>query len=263
MRRFTPMLAAMFTALLVACGSSSPSYVETDPLAVEAAQLYRFDPQSFAGTLEGGAYIGVINLHGQVLAYVCDGGVGVSRWFKGTFREGRLEATSPDGSTISAVLGSAGLQGSVGRATARESFSAVEVGQPAGLWLAVGGLDRVADGSAAEALHTVGWVVLPGGSQRGAANTPGGPRPAGVLDPATGQNGHGSLALNVESSRAERVRAAATYVDGRFISDECGNYLAFEQHARRSGSDSANRYWGLIGWATQCFGAYGSMSQFL
>lgn len=62
MRKSRLMLAAIFTALLGACGSSSPPDVETDPLAVEAAQLHSFDPQSFAGKLGGGAYVGVINL---------------------------------------------------------------------------------------------------------------------------------------------------------------------------------------------------------
>jgi hypothetical protein len=267
MRTITTALLVILTTLLGAC-SSAPQHLETDPLAIEAAQLHSFEPQSFAGKLERGAYIGIINLRGQVLAYVCDGAdgkVSVSQWFRGTLIGGTLEASHPNGSTLSAVLSKAGeLRGSVDVVGAkRQSFSAAEVSRPAGLWLAVGNLKQAFEGTEPlETLHTVGWIVLSDGSQRGAADTPSSLRAASLLEPTSGQNTNGSLAVNVEVSEAARVRANI-YIKGRVISDKCHSYLSFEQYARQSGSGSSNRYWGIIGWATQCYNDFGSMNYFL
>jgi|UniRef100_A0A7C3HDL0 hypothetical protein len=267
MRTLTTIILVVLTALLGAC-SSAPQFVEADPFAVQAAQLHSFAPQNFAGELESGSYIGIINLRGQVLAYVCDGTDGkasVSQWFRGTMTGGSLEASHPNGSTLSATLAKAGeLRGSVQIAGAkRESFTAVEVSGPAGLWLGVGNLERAFEGiDPLETLHTVGWIVLPDGSQRGAANTPGGLQAASLLDPTSGQNANGSLAVNAKNTEAAGVRAAI-YVKGRIVDDKCYSFVSFEYYARRTGGNSPNRYWGIIGWVTQCFNEYGSINFFL
>jgi hypothetical protein len=107
-------------------------------------------------------------------AYLCDG-ANVESWLKGTALDGTVELTSKDGATtLTAGLQGEALAGTITVAGQKQDFSIAVAAPPAGLYRGEGGET------------TVGWIILPDGTQVGIARTPGGTAPAPALDPAKG-----------------------------------------------------------------------------
>jgi len=110
----------------------------------------------------------------EAAAYLCDG-ANVEAWLAGTAVDGRLDLTSKDGtSTLSGGLDGQALTGSVTLAGQELQFSIAAAPAPAGLYR----------GEGADA--TIGWIVLPNGTQVGIATSKAGSKPAPALDPAAG-----------------------------------------------------------------------------
>jgi hypothetical protein len=125
----------------------------------------------------------------EAAAYLCDG-ANVEAWLAGTAVDGRLDLTSKDGtSALSGGLDGQALAGSVTLAGQELQFSIAAAPAPAGLYR----------GEGADA--TIGWIVLPNGTQVGIATSPAGSTPAPVLDPAAG-------AVTVEGTRVTAAKVA-------------------------------------------------------
>jgi hypothetical protein len=205
----------VLAGLLGACQSSSPvvsRIVIDDPLLLEIAQIRTHRPDTFVGKVDGtDAFIAVVKLQQQVIAYVCDGtpgGVTVSKWFQGTLKDGQLNAKATDGSSLTGTLAGTTLNGSVSIADALRAFTSTDAPSPAGLWLTVGtdDFDEIANARERKLpfenldLLRVGWIVLPDGSQRGAINKKTGTTIAEPVNTSNGNNSSGETALNLEST---------------------------------------------------------------
>jgi hypothetical protein len=130
----------------------------------------------YAGEDTGGAMaIAVAVKGGEASAYLCDGAA-VESWLRGTAADGTVELTSKDGTTtLSAGLSGTDLTGTLSVGGAPEiDFTIPVAAPPAGLYRGEGGET------------TVGWIILPDGTQVGIASSPAGDRPAPPLDPAKG-----------------------------------------------------------------------------
>ena len=233
----------VLAGLLGACQSSSPVVprIVIDPLLLEIAQIRTHRPDTFVGKVDGtDAFIAVVKLQQQVIAYVCDGtpgGVTVSKWFQGTLKDGQLNAKATDGSALTGTLAGKNLNGSVGVAGALRAFSSTDAPSPAGLWLTVGtdDFDEIANAHERKLpfenldLLRVGWIVLPDGSQRGAINKKTATVIAEPVNTNNGNNSSGETALNLESTPTNNLAAlkfaigtkcqrlagtVSTYVDG-------------------------------------------------
>jgi hypothetical protein len=107
-------------------------------------------------------------------AYICDGAA-VEAWFRGVATDGRVDLATGDGaSRLQAALDGPNLTGSVTIGGQDVPFTIGVAAPPAGLY-------RGSDG-----VTTVGWIILPSGSQVGIANTEGEREPAPELDPDEG-----------------------------------------------------------------------------
>ena len=108
---------------------------------------------------------------GRAVAYVCDGRR-LEAWLTGTFTAGQLALRSRTGERL---VGTASAKAATGSFTLRGrtlTFAASPAGPPAGLY-------RTKNNSS-----TIGWIVLPDGSQVGIDND-GTPAPAPRLDPVS------------------------------------------------------------------------------
>jgi hypothetical protein len=208
--------------LLAACHSSSPEVtpvVIDDPLLLEVAQIRTHSPDTFVGKVDGtNAFIAVVKLQKQVIAYVCDGtpgGVIISKWFQGTLKDGQLDAKATDGSSLTGTLTGKTLNGSVSISGALRAFGSTDVPSPAGLWLTVGAgdFDEIANVREQRLpfenldLLRVGWIVLPDGSQRGAINKKTGTVIAEPVNTSNGDNSSGETALNMETTPTNNLAA--------------------------------------------------------
>ncbi|MCT2581660.1 hypothetical protein [Actinophytocola gossypii] len=129
----------------------------------------------YAGEVDGGPMTIAVAVKGeQAAAYLCDG-ANVESWLQGTARDGRLDVRSKDGTNrVVATLDGRDLTGTATVAGQELPFTAGEAKAPAGLYR----------GEGAEA--TIGWIVLPDGTQVGIATGPGGSEPAPRLNPERG-----------------------------------------------------------------------------
>ena len=212
----------MVLAGLAACSSSSPEVqpvVIDDPLLLEIAQIRTHSPDTFLGKVDGtDAFIAVVKLQQQIIAYVCDGtpgGVTVSKWFQGILKDGQLAAKAKDGSSLTGTLTGQNLNGSVSIAGASRLFSSINAPSPAGLWMTVGvnDFDEIAKFREQKLplenldLRQVGWIVLSDGSQRGAINKKTETVTAEPVNTGNGDNSSGETALNLESSPTNKLAA--------------------------------------------------------
>ncbi len=107
-------------------------------------------------------------------AYICDG-ASVEAWFRGVAADGRVDLATGDGANrLQAALDGPNLTGSVTIGGQDVPFTIGVAAPPAGLY-------RGSDG-----VTTVGWIILPSGSQVGIATTDGQREPAPELDPDEG-----------------------------------------------------------------------------
>lgn len=133
--------------------------------------------QVYAGTAveSKGLAIAIAVKGDKAAAYLCDGSQ-IEAWLKGSVKDGVLNVTAADDSAfLTAKLAEdGGLEGEGETAGAEFTFDLDVAEPPAGLY-------RGEVGNA-----TIGWIVLPDGSQVGIASSPDGSGPAPELDPEQG-----------------------------------------------------------------------------
>ncbi|GAB1514076.1 hypothetical protein [Actinophytocola sp. KF-1] len=130
----------------------------------------------------------------EAAAYLCDGAK-VESWLRGTAVDGTVRLTSKDGATtLTGELVDKDLNGTVSIAGQQQQFSLAVAKAPAGLYRGEGGVT------------TLGWILLPDGTQVGIARSASGTAPAPALDPAKG-------AVTVDGTRitAEKVSGETTF----------------------------------------------------
>ncbi|MEU4191600.1 hypothetical protein AB0E69_06870 [Kribbella sp. NPDC026611] len=147
--------------------TTEPTATVTPSRATPAAQVV-----VYVGRTAGReATLAVAVKGGRAVAYVCDGRR-VEAWLTGTFTNGQLALRSKTGDRLT---GSATAKTAAGELTVRGRalrFTASLAGPPAGLY------------RARNSKSTIGWIILPDGSQVGIDND-GTPDAAPRLDPAT------------------------------------------------------------------------------
>ena len=109
---------------------------------------------------------------GRAAAYLCDGR-SVEAWLTGTVTAGRLALRSKAGDQLAGTVAAEGVTGTVSVRGRQVSFTIDKADPPAGLY------------RAKTSSNTIGWIILPDGSQVGIDND-GTPAPAPPLDPASG-----------------------------------------------------------------------------
>src|SRR5688572_8195200 len=114
--------------------------------------------------------IAVAVLGSQAAAYFCDGR-NVEAWFRGTAEGGNITLKSKSGATLNAELDGTEIKGTVQVENDTVEFEIGEAKQPAGLYRARG------------SKTTIGWIVLPDGSQVGIRTTGPDSSAAPQLDP--------------------------------------------------------------------------------
>ncbi|OLF14950.1 hypothetical protein [Actinophytocola xanthii] len=149
----------------------------------------------YAGEVDKGPMTIAVAVKGEeAAAYLCDGAT-VESWLQGSAVDGRLDLKSKDGKNR--VVGSLQGRNLTGKVTVggRElPFTAPVATAPAGVYR----------GEGAEA--TIGWIILPDGSQVGIAKSRGGSEPAPRLDPAKG-----AVTLDGQRIEADKVAGDTTF----------------------------------------------------
>jgi hypothetical protein len=121
----------------------------------------------------------------KAAAYVCDGR-SVEAWLTGTHTAGRLALRSKAGDQLVGTLAVNAVTGTVTVRGRQWSFTIDKAAPPAGLY------------RAKTSSNTIGWIVLPDGSQVGIDND-GTPAPAPPLDPASASATVGGTAVTATS----------------------------------------------------------------
>jgi hypothetical protein len=122
---------------------------------------------------------------GRAAAYVCDGR-SVEAWLTGTLTAGRITLRSRAGDQLVATLATEAVTGTITVRGRQLSFTIDKADPPAGLY------------RARTSRNTIGWIVLPDGSQVGIDND-GTPAPAPPLDPASSTATVGGAAVTAAS----------------------------------------------------------------
>jgi len=129
------------------------------------------DKVVYAGrTDDKGAAIAVAVLGDQAAAYLCDGR-NVESWLRGTAEDGELKLRAKNGDRLEATLNGSKITGEIEVGDEKLEFTIGEAKRPAGLYRA-----RGSD-------TTIGWIVLPDGSQVGIQTSKGESEAAPTLDP--------------------------------------------------------------------------------
>ncbi|MFI7062365.1 hypothetical protein ACIBL3_15380 [Kribbella sp. NPDC050124] len=154
--------------------SPSPEVPQTTPPPSPTATPSRQQVVAvFTGRTTGGeATLAIAVKGGRAVAYVCDGR-SVEAWLTGTHDGGRLALRSKSGERLSATQSAEAVTGTVTVRGRQLSFTIDKADPPAGLY------------RARTSRNTIGWIVLPDGSQVGVDND-GTPAPAPPLDAASG-----------------------------------------------------------------------------
>jgi hypothetical protein len=121
----------------------------------------------------------------RAVAYVCDGRR-VEAWLTGTHTAGQLALRSKAGDRLAGILATDAVTGTVTVRGRQLSFTINKAAPPAGLY------------RGKTSSSTIGWIVLPDGSQVGIDND-GTPAPAPALDPASGTATVGGTAVTATS----------------------------------------------------------------
>ena len=170
-----------------------PPASTTEPPAPPKAQ---FPAEAvYAGRAEGTKLAIAVAVKGdEAAAYLCDG-ARVESWLRGTAVDGVVSLKSKDGkTTLTAELIDKNLNGTVTIAGQEHQFSLDVAKAPAGLYRGKNGVS------------TLGWILLPDGTQVGIARTASGVAPAPPLDPA-----RGSVTVNGTRVTAEKVSGETTF----------------------------------------------------
>lgn len=125
----------------------------------------------YAGrTDDGSVAIAVAILGQRAAAYLCDGNQ-VEAWLRGTVSGDEVSLAGKNGETLEAKLDGSALSGDVEIGDEKHDFTLREAKPPAGLYRAKG------------SKTTIGWIVLPDGSQVGIQTTGETSSPAPQFDP--------------------------------------------------------------------------------
>jgi hypothetical protein len=125
----------------------------------------------YAGrTDDDSAAIAVAVLGNRAAAYLCDGN-DVEAWFRGKVVRDEISLTSKGGASLQAKLVHGGLEGKIKLNAEELAFTIGQAEPPAGLYRARG------------SKTTIGWIILPDGSQVGIQTTGEESAPAPKLDP--------------------------------------------------------------------------------
>jgi hypothetical protein len=152
----------------------------------------------FAGhTRKSGPAFAIAVLDGQAAAYFCDG-VSAESWLTGETEDGAFSLTGKGSDAASGRLAHHALVGKVTVQGQTYRFSIPNAKPPAGLYRAEAGGET-----------TIGWIILPDGSQVGIESDGGATQPAPPLTPGS------TVAVGGEQVEAEKVEG-----DTEFGSDE-------------------------------------------
>ncbi|MGB3444077.1 MAG: hypothetical protein WBA97_35520 [Actinophytocola sp.] len=155
-----------------------------------------FPPDAvYAGPAAEGPLTVAVAVQGdEAAAYLCDG-ANVESWLKGSAVEGTVDLKSKDGATtLTGELVGETLNGTITIAGQQQQFSVAAAPAPAGVYRGKG------DGT------TIGWIILPDGTQVGVARSASGTAPAPPLDPAKG-----AVTINGKRVGAEKVSGETTF----------------------------------------------------
>ncbi len=143
---------------------------------------------------DGNLAIAVAVKGDEAAAYLCDG-ARVESWLRGTAVDGTVNLTAKDGATtLTGELIDGNLNGTVSVAGQERQLSLAVAKAPAGLYRGEGGAT------------TLGWILLPDGTQVGIARGASGTAPAPALDPAKG-----SVTVGGKRVTAEKVSGETTF----------------------------------------------------
>ncbi|GAB3448247.1 hypothetical protein [Actinophytocola sediminis] len=165
--------------------------VPAEPPAEQPPAAQQFPAEVvYAGKVDQGPMTIAVAIKGEeAAAYLCDGAQ-VESWLQGTAKDGRLDLKSKNGANrVVATLDGKNLAGTATVAGKELKFSAPVAKAPAGVYR----------GEGAEA--TIGWIVMPDGTQVGIATSNGRSEPAPMLNPAKG-------AVTVDGKRVEADKVA-------------------------------------------------------
>ena len=170
-----PSAAATTAASSPTSASAAPSPSATAPASPSASedQDEQFPDQVvYAGRTEDGTIaVAIAVLGNKAAAYLCDG-ESVESWLRGTVDGDQISLRNKNGSTeLEAKLDDGRLEGKIDLDGDELEFTVAEAKKPAGLYRARG------------AKTTIGWIVLPDGSQVGVQTTGEESTPAPELDP--------------------------------------------------------------------------------
>ncbi|WP_327635119.1 hypothetical protein OHB24_34720 [Kribbella sp. NBC_00482] len=130
------------------------------------------DPAVYVGRTAGREATVAVAVKGtKAVAYICDGSR-VEAWLTGTFTAGQFVLRSRTGERLTGVATAKTASGELTLRGRSLRFTATLAGPPSGLY------------RAKNSTSTIGWIVLPDGSQVGIDND-GTPAAAPPLDPAT------------------------------------------------------------------------------
>ncbi|MEV5961457.1 hypothetical protein AB0L70_06805 [Kribbella sp. NPDC051952] len=121
----------------------------------------------------------------KAAAYICDG-QSLEAWLTGTYTAGQLNLRSKTGERITATLSKNAVTGTLTLSGKTLRFTIAQAGPPAGLY------------RAKNSKSTIGWIVLPDGSQVGIDND-GSPAAAPRLDPTSRQATVGGASVTAQS----------------------------------------------------------------
>lgn len=189
MKQLTPLFTAGLVVLALigfmafnatrageeAAAPAAPTTVQAGPTtttATTARSAPGFPAEAvYAGKADDERLAVAIAVKGRkAAAYLCDG-ARVEAWLKGAVKDGRIEVASADGKAgLTALLDGGDVTGTATVGAQEYRFTLDRAKKPAGLY-------RGEDGST-----TIGWIVLPDGSQVGIASAGSVAEPAPPLD---------------------------------------------------------------------------------
>ncbi|TDO44836.1 hypothetical protein EV651_13120 [Kribbella sp. VKM Ac-2571] len=173
----TPAPATVPTVTPSATPSATPATTPATPNRPTAV---------YAGkTTEREATVAIAVKNGRAVAYVCDGRR-LEAWLTGTFRDNQVAVRSRTGERLIAAVAAKSATGFLTLRGRTLRFAINVAGPPAGLY------------RSASKSRTIGWIVLPDGSQVGVDND-GTPAPAPRLDPARGVASVGGVRVTAQS----------------------------------------------------------------
>ena len=182
--------AATSAASPTSTAPSSESPSPTPPPSATAEREKFPGKIVYAGrTADDSAAIAVAVLGNKAAAYLCDGH-NVESWLRGTVTGEEISLSSRKGAALEARLTGPTLEGKIGLNDDDElRFAIKEAKPPAGLYRARG------------AKTTIGWIILPDGSQVGIQTSGEDSAAAPTLDPANPE-----VTVDGESLQGEPVR---------------------------------------------------------